>query len=95
MLKLIASLVDSGEELDWSALSLSALQKEKEKLDQLIQQVESDIQALMQSVPYIWQTFLVDQQAKASKLAELNDQIASYQAAIEQLTQIIDRMIGD
>lgn len=29
MLKLIASLVDSGEELDWSALSLSALQKEK------------------------------------------------------------------
>lgn len=49
----------------------------------------------MQSVPYIWQTFLVDQQAKASKLAELNDQIASYQAAIEQLTQIIDRMIGD
>lgn len=92
-LELINQQISKNENWDES-LSKISLEKEKFRLENLIDQLKDEIQKIKQTPPYTWRVFLIDEVSKQQKKNELLAVLDSYKSAIRTLEEAIEDLVG-
>lgn len=88
-LKLIEAMVDSGEAEEALPSSVASLEKEAERLEDLIEGVQKAIEAIKSTPPYTWRIYLDDEEKKAEKLSQLKRDLANFETAIRTQEEAI------
>ncbi len=81
-LQVIYQIADKGADGEEMTSSLSGQEKEKQRLEKLLDQVKAEIEKIKTSPPYIWKIYVEDERQKKEKLSQLQKELESFQAGI-------------
>ena len=93
-LRLIDAIVEGSAPKDEPS-SAVALEKESERLQDLIDGVRKDIDRIQSNPPYTWRIYLEDEKKKAEKLRQLKEELANFKTAIKTQEEYIHDLMGD
>lgn len=94
-LELIFHMVGEGPCEEVVTSSLTTLQKEKQRYQDLLDRVVADINDMKTKPPYIWKIYWEDESKKAKKIVALQRELKSFQQAIRTQAEYIHDLIGD
>lgn len=88
-LQVIYQIADKGADGEKMTSSLSGQEKEKQRLEKLLDQVKVEIEKIKTSPPYIWKIYVEDEGQKKERLSQLQKELESFQAGIRTQEEYI------
>lgn len=91
-LRIIDAMVSESELPDEKEDAIAQLAKEKERLSELLKSVQVDIEKIKSEFPYTEKDFIDDDEKVASRKAELEEMLHSFEEAIKTYSEKIKEM---
>ncbi|NLW51965.1 MAG: J domain-containing protein [Tissierellia bacterium] len=95
MLRLINEVVENAKPFDLEKSSLKELQKERDRLEDLVITMEAKIGWIKSKYPYNAKIYLDDESKKQEKKEELKTQLNAYTEAIKTIEEYIKKLLGE
>lgn len=94
-LQLIFQIVGNGEEAEkFSSSSITELKKEQERLQNLIDQIQAEINQIKSNPPYSLKKYVYDEKETSEKLRELKQELKGFQEAIRTQEEYINELLN-
>lgn len=93
-LQVILQIAGTEENKDLASSSLITLRKEKQRLTNLVDRIQADIERIKENPPYTWRMYVEDEKKKAERLDDLRKELFSFQNAIRTQEEQIYEVMG-
>lgn len=94
-LQIIDKIVEDNGKKEELPISNSSLYKEIERLENLVEKIQKDIETIKENPPYTWQIYLEDEKKRSEKLNELAADLKSFEEGIRTQEEYIESLMRD
>ena len=94
-LQIIYEIVQGTENREDVPLSNSSLGKEIERLENLVEEIQKDIETIKTNPPYTWKIYIDDEEKRTKKLNELTADLKSFEEGIRTQEEYIESLMRD